>query len=773
MEAARVAVSRIRRTDRSDWRVVVVGLLAVLAAGVPAESLEIALEDHSGDCRSARLVAVPTAPGEEPSVAAVNAVEWEVDVPGHLVVDLDTASGWTISVECPGTWAQEVRLEPRPEESAIRFALLPAGRLGGRLEPATHLPEAGVAIELRLQPVRSEDGAGWRSARLACALDRDRFDCAVPAGELDVRLAAEGFAPHYAWGLRIPAGETLDLGGLELIEGASVAGWVTASGPRDRGAGEVSILVAVEPLVQGVAAGGERRRLELRGDRTTADERGFFQLTGLAPGTYQLAASLPGHSPATISPIALGRGEEQVIERPLALDPLVTLEAFLDPVHDVAGLPWRIRLLRQEGGDAGATVSKEVASRQATSAGYWSVEDLAAGPYLLRVEDAAGSIWSEIPLEVTPGLVPLAIELAAVAVEGEVLLGEEPVAAEVVFGTTTRTPSVRMKSDEEGRFEGVLPHEGEWPLEIALSGRPPQALDPVEVSRGAGGVAQVILRLPGTRLAGEVVGEGGEPAAGVSVLVLREAAKASAAEREVGVEHRKRREASATTDRDGRFEIDGLLPARLHVSAHDATRASEWLRVELAEETPTDSVRLVLRERTKVTGVVVSSDGPVPGAAIVGFSRGRAAPLDPFAQARSGPDGRFTVEVTAGTELLDLLVVPPGHDVVLRRISLSSRPLAIEVARTDGRLVLQMFGPGTTVFHAGAELPLDALASLLFPLGRIELDGRGELAIAGLEPGTYAACPEDRSAGCASGHLAHGAELVLRGPDAAPKEGTP
>lgn len=738
--------------------------LALVASGVPVESLEISVEARSGACPTARVVATPSTPHRAP----VPVREWAIEVPGRRVVDLAVGRGWTVSASCPGLWAPEERIEPGSEEVTVRFSLVPAGRLGGRFETAGRAVEEDE-VRLRLDAADSRAGAGWEPATLSCPLDRGRFECEVPAGEIDARLAVEGFAPHYGWGLQVPAGGVLDLGALEAIEGASVAGWVRVfPGPEEgapeepAGPREASVLVTVEPVFQGAVDGAERRRLEVRGDRTGADERGFFQLTGLAPGTYELTASLPGYSPARVSPVVLDRAEEEVIEDLVELVPLVTLEAYFDPPQDVAGRPWRVRLLGEDRGTAGATLREQVEHGPATVAGYWSARGLAVGPYTLRVEDAGGSIWSDLPVEVTPAMAPLNVQLSAVAVEGEVLLGDEPAAAEVVFGTTTRTPSVRMKSDEEGRFRGVLPNEGEWPLEIALAGRPPQALNPVEVRRGPGGIARVSLRLPDTLLAGEVVTENGEPASGVQVLVMREEARASPLEREAGIEHRRRREASLVTDSEGRFKIEGLLPARLDLMAHDATRASSWTRVEIAEDRDTEPVRLVLRERSKVSGFVVSPDGPVPGAAVVGFSRGRAASLDLFAHGVTGADGSFTIELTAGTERFDLLVAPPGYDVVLRRLAVAPEPLAIEVGRSDSRLVLERVGPGTVVAHGGAELPIEALLSALFPLGRVEYERHDRLGIAGLEPGPYAACPKDRGSGCASGFLGQGAELVLQ-----------
>lgn len=749
-------------TDRLVWRLTA-AVLAAVAVAAPARclELEIAVEAITGNCPSAEMVATSSAGRND----------WQMPVPSSAMVDLDPNHAWTISARCPGLWAQHLHIEAHSATEEVQLRLVPAGTLKGRIEVAEGLAPSD-RIELLLQPAKPGAEVGWDSARIGCSLDADLFNCDVPAGEVDLRLGAEGFAPHYAWQVRLAAGETLDLGTVKLIEGASVAGSVVLPRERDEAAASTVAEIVVAPLVEGALDAEEQRRLQLRQQRARTDESGRFQVTGLSAGTYELSVRLAGHSPASISPVALSSGEEWFLERPIALDPLVTLDVYLDPPQDVEGRPWRLRLLGEPRGTAGATLREEIAEGAATTAGHWSAEGLATGPYLLQVEDAEGSNWSSLPVDATASLAPIFVELPAVTVEGRVLRGDEPVAAELIFGTTSGSPSVRLESDDEGNFRGVLPHEGEWPLEISVSGRPPQALDPVEVERGTGGVAELTLRLPDTRLAGEVVNATGEPVAGAHVLVVRETARALAAEREVGAEQRRRREAALRTDEDGHFSTEGLLPASLSVVAYDRTRTSRWHQVELAEDSPSTPLRMVLEERLEVIGQVTTPDGPAVGATVVGFSRDRVAPLDLFAQAVTTADGRFSFEVASDTRLLDLFVAAPGYDVLLRRVTLGSRPIAVAMGKSGGRLLLTDLHPGTTLLHAGAELPLETLASLLMPLGRLDFAEDG-LWITGIEPGGYSLCWQRGGVGCDSGNLTSGTELTLQANPSDEPEATP
>lgn len=769
MGRARTVVTPNIRT-RCRWPVFA-ALLIFLAAALPSESLEITVEARSGGCTSATVLAVGSS-GEEASMGeSAKRLEWNVEVPGSQSVQLDPAQEWDLSLHCPEMWAQGVHLGPHAGDEPIHFTLVPSAQLTGRIEVDEGL-NFGGSLQVRLQPAHPGSDVGWRSAEEECAVEGASFECVVPAGRVDVRLASAGFAPHYAWEVNVAAGKAFDLGLLKLVEGASVAGTVVTSGSRRATSGPTDeVLIVIEPETHLQLDDSGHERLALRTERATADGQGRFQVTGLGPGTYQLTASASRFSTTGLTPIVLERGEELFLERPIELAPLVTLEAYVDPPQDVEGRPWRIRLLGELHAAAGATLRNEVTVGAVSSAGYWSHEGLDAGQYLLRVEDAEGSIWTQSEVEVTPTLAPLILQLPAVAVEGEVLLGGEPVLAEVIFGTTTGSPSVRLESNDEGRFEGVLPHGGEWALEIAIDGRPPQAVDSVEVERGPSGVAEVTLRLPDTRLAGLVVDANGKPVAGANVLVIREQAKAPAPQREMGVKHRRRREASVTTDAEGHFSIDGLLPAELALVAHDHTRSSEWVQVELMESTPRSPIRLVVRERAEVTGRVTAANGPVAGAIVVGFSRDGFAPLDLFAQSVTGPDGRFAFEMTAGTRLLDLIVAAPGHDVFVRRTSWTSEPIEVGLGNDGGRLFLEGLRPGTTMVHAGAELAIEKLASILLPLGLLEFD-EGGLRIANLEAGGYALCSPGRSKACVEGSLSAGTELTLSVPGSA-EQGTP
>lgn len=739
------------RKPLASWLAAAAAWTAVTTA--PANAVEIVVEAVDGSCATARVTATPM---EAATSGNDRTLEWTAEVPGRLSVALDEERTWRLTATCPGAWAADEHLEPGASEAPLHFVLEPAGWLRARFATSAGRPPDVGRAQIRLDSPAPGGGEERRVVTFECPLDRGELHCVVPAGVADARLAIAGFAPTYAWDLRIPVGGTRDLEMLALTEGASLAGWVGAT--SNHGTQPIGPVVFLEPALHGPADAAEQRRLTALGDRTEADARGFFQLTGLAAGEYRLTASLPEHSSSTTT-VVLRAAEETVLEEPLQLTPRSALEVFVRPVVDADGRHWYLRLLATAGR---SRVLQEIAAGPATSAGFWSARDLDGGTHTLRVEDADGSPWHELPVDL-PADRQLEVELDAVAVEGDLRLGDEPLAAEIFFGTARRAPRVRLTSDEEGRFQGVLPAEGEWPLEIALPGRAPQAIDPVEVFRDADGIARVSLRVPDTVLAGQVVTESGEPAPGAIVLVVRQDARAPKSERDGRAERRLRREANLTADREGRFELRGLGGGELEITAYDDLRTAPWQEVDLDERDPEEPLRLTLRPRQVLSGIVLSPDGPVPGAAVVGFPVGRG--LDPFADAVTAADGSFRLEVTAGERTVDLLVSPPGYDVTVRRISPGPAPLVVEVTRSGSTLLLDGFRPPAMLSVGGAEVPLSSILSALFPLGRVDVADR-RLAIRGAQPGSYAACSGADDLDCASGFLSAGGELVLTLSDA-------
>jgi hypothetical protein len=105
----------------------------------------------------------------------------------------------------------------------------------------------------------------------------------VPAAEFDLTILTRGFAPEYRWAVLVPPGGNLDLGPLALRQGASIAGWVQIS---PGSALDPNCIVRLSPAE--VTDNSPVLTAKVQG-------QGFFQLTGVAPGTYVLEADQSGY----------------------------------------------------------------------------------------------------------------------------------------------------------------------------------------------------------------------------------------------------------------------------------------------------------------------------------------------------------------------------------------------------------------------------------------------------------------------------------------------
>ena len=134
-----------------------------------------------------------------------------------------------------------------------------------------------------------------------------------------------------------------NVGALVLARGSSLVGRVeTANGAP------VSRLCRVELLASAVALlrAEDPRRADARSTRAGA--QGFFQLAGVAPGSYALSVSQPGFATTTLMRVVIERDQETQLAQPLVLTLPLQLEVEVSPALDPWGQPWRAVLMRKE-----------------------------------------------------------------------------------------------------------------------------------------------------------------------------------------------------------------------------------------------------------------------------------------------------------------------------------------------------------------------------------------------------------------------------------------
>ncbi|MEM6457300.1 MAG: hypothetical protein AAF772_19590, partial [Acidobacteriota bacterium] len=246
----------------------------------------------------------------------------------------DNADGWHVRVVDDALWSAPTPLSGDAQTLTLRA--WPAATIVAALHRADGQRLADdLPIRVRFLPPDARDRAARkpraalkheqpagevdcrRAARAndgAAPTDDVPIRCVVPAGTHNLRLRATGHVSHFAHEITLAHRGVHDWGRVALEPGASVVGFVvtestdeaasslaegetseTAGAPDNAPAVATITTVELEPqpgpqaASQGVEAGSDPRTLNV-----TADARGFFHLTGVAPGVYRLRAARDG-----------------------------------------------------------------------------------------------------------------------------------------------------------------------------------------------------------------------------------------------------------------------------------------------------------------------------------------------------------------------------------------------------------------------------------------------------------------------------------------------
>lgn len=649
---------------------------------------------------------------------------------------LDVGPGpWTLLLE--GAKLFPCRLETA--EPSISLRLGAPATVAGRLA----LPRAGQPpqrAQLRISS-RSTPGTAAICASpqilTECQLEGLEFECSAPAGRQDIRLEIPGNAPTYWWDADLSGEKKNHLGAVQLRPGGSVAGWLKVTG-----ASETRPKLVASPYRLGPAesSAATERFSQLDISATVAPNL-FFQVSGLLPGTWILRAEAAGLAPSRIGPIDVVEGKETWLPDAIELVPPVALDVYLEPATDFEGRPWRILLLRSSSFSQVAETVKDI---RADDQGKARLSALQPGEYRLEIMDRADASWLEMLVDVRPEIPPLFLEIPAVKVAGELRIGTKAVPGRIIFGAYSR-PRIPMETDDEGRFEGVLPRSGEWKL-IVDRGQFELRVPPVLIDRK--GERNLTIRLPDTALRGTVwLAE--EPAAKATVVLRSGISPFSPL-------------GSVVADENGKFEFLGIEPGPVRAVAALGKQTGEWVQLELREGGAVEQ-DLHIQPTRKVVGRLVTSAGPIPGAAVVAFFG--SGPFPAQQQKSSGPDGSFDLEVPVKEDSFDLLVVAPGLATTWLQVRLSGASFEVAMQAETGQLNLVAPGEleGWTLKHAASTLPLRVLYRWMSEAGALS-QRQADFAIVfrGLETGPYQLCRSSQGGPiCADGHLSAGGDLDL------------
>lgn len=694
-----------------------------------------------------------------------------IDSQSSIQAELPANTVWEVAAELSGFWAprETVWVGPAGTGTQRPIVLWPAAEIEGSLrlkEPSEKLPkEMTVTLESPPGPAAKRE---IPKGQASCPVDeKGAFRCILPAAPLDVAFRAAGFVPQYRWGLAPRQGQALKVGVIELKKGASLKGWIEVEdGPIVAGQ-------CVARLFPIVSAGGGDPTLTERLRRAAAEARvgpdGFFQLSGVAPGSYQLEVEQPGYATARIFPVDVWLGAETALKQSVILKRPVRIELTLKPAADWLDKPWRIKVLRAADASSGYE-RKPVHDGPVDAEGRVSIPGQGPGRFLVTVADSRGDGLLSEEMEITgPADARRDIEIRLITVEGNVTLGRDPLAATLFFGKEKGAVSVKMESDEDGRFHGVLPREGTWRVDVRSADGAVGTFIKTKVEADRAGRARVQLRIPDTRVFGKVVNEEGQP--------VQEAEIGLSSETE---------SIEALSDEQGRFEIRGAPEGVVHLAARASGKerlSGDVMTLALADSQEVGPLELRLRRIKALRGQVRGVHGPVAGATVV------AQPLQPpvgfAASARAGVDGVFELEIPARTDRVQLVVSPPGYSLKTYQLEADGAQMILNVPQDGGTLEFSLPYKAEeareedlayVVFQNGLPLHRPQLMSWARGHGGRYSDASGaDFQIPQLAPGDYRVCVVKRAAftdwalsgwqkgaaECVAGPLASGGTLRL------------
>lgn len=735
-------------------------LLGLSQGPMPVEvGIELTPKIVEGETLGGALLLRPVSTASEPVLLPVKGTR-------QMTISLPAETTWEVEPRIERYWALPSPIQSgRPgEKLAYKLNLWPKSRAAGTIavEPGEKLPtELAVKIRAARVPGRKPDVP---EVVVRCPVGKlGELSCDLPATLLDLTIQAQGFVPHNRWAVRLERDKTLPLGRLLLKKGASVSGWAQVEeGTIDPSNGKARLF----PLQASGADASLAERLRNSALEVPLDGRGFFQFAGVNPGAYVVEVTQPGFAPARVSAVEVWPGSETSLTQPLTLRRPLRVELAISPETDWLGKPWQVEMFRASDLGGSATPVYEGAARED---GRLIFEDQTPGTFRIVVSDSLGNpLYSDFDFQINHiGDARQEIEIDLVTLQGEILLGEEPLSATLYFGGRHAALGSRMESDEDGEFHGVLPREGTWLVEVESTVPALSTHSRIEVEASRDGKARVTIRLPDTRVFGKVVEEAGRPA---KASVFAESGEGSV---------------DIDTRDDGSFEILGLPPGPVRLSAEarskDGRLVSDSTLTMLGEDNQVGPVELRLRKNKLVRGRVQSARGPVPGAVLEVFPLRPALPGG--ASVRTDLQGSFEARVPEATETVLAIVSPPGNGLKAFEVPLDGKPVALEVTREAGALeisagmseeearaqALQMI-----VVQNGLHLPWNLL--LHWAQGHGErLRVSAGLRIPHLAPGEYRAClvsrvelvrhgpegPNGLGGRCASGYLEAGGTLRL------------
>jgi hypothetical protein len=696
-----------------------ISILGSEAWSVPIRVRIAAIDESAADFGVVQVVASPQQAVPDGSSAHA---ETGLTLDGTAEATFDLPSGaWRLTARTEGFWAPTKLVPIEADEMTVSFDMWPTGFLQGTVR-APRGEEPPRQLDLDFQPSPERQGSrAVPPGQVSCPVNDDAWTCEVPAGKLDLQLAASEYIHQFRWDVRVARGKTTVLDPVDLKRGSAVRGWLVT----EDGTSPQDVLVELAPrMTRRLPEEEAQTRTKPLALSTRVNHRGFFQIDAVSPGDYVLTATKKPFALAQTSVRVLEGQPTEIVRPPLTLHLPHPLTIYVEPPVPPAADHWTAKLSRLDrGGSPIGTLDESAVPPD----GAWEVEEVPPGRYSLSLSMADLDRWFWQELEIDRSTSQHFVDVPIVEIRGTVVLGEDPLPSRLTFGGKNAAVSIHLKADREGRFGGFLPGGGRWVVEV-------EADDPTvhrSFQREISPNEDLEIRIPDTRVRGVVIDEAGS---GVPAMVRIKSTDLFGMPADVA------------TDDEGRFESIGLPAGRTSFIAEAYELSSDVQEVLLEEDRSPPDLRLVLRRNTRASGRIVGSSGGVPGAGITALSV-EAFYLGASLES-SDLQGNFDFDVPGGTRSMIVQIAAPGFAFRTLRVAPAEERLILPVSQDSGTLVVELpesfdrgrwETPQIIVFHADSFVGLYRLQGWAASNGQAQEPGN-RYVIPFMEPGDYRAC---------------------------------
>jgi protocatechuate 3,4-dioxygenase beta subunit len=484
------------------------------------------------------------------------------------------AGGWTISAshadDMPA--AAKHRELHEDETARLEIALARGGvTLTGVVTDATGGPVGGARID-----ASALDGLARPGDAIASTLTSSdgKYTMTVAPGHLLVAASDADYAPQAR---HVEVGTTGAKADFQLVPGGVIEGIV-----RDETTREPVAAIVIAERDEGAARFGEVGR-----HHAAAKADGKFRLTGLRPGSYELAATAGKR--VSHAPTVVGLGvAEQIADVEILVGASATVRGV---VVDDTGAP-----------ATGVTVSAfdDSATAESDAKGGFELSGLSPGKHMLIGRGGDFIPGGMTPVDVgTKDLDGVRVTVKrGLAIKGHV---EPRQVCDVRLDIDDRAlgPDLPMlvspvTTAADGAFE-LKPVSAVGYTIVARCASGDQGSQAVTVAPGA--PEQIVHVTPGASIAGRVVDTAGKTVAGVVVM----AAQQAGSEHMMIVNGVVTSGVQAMTDAAGKFEVRGLQPGTYRLRVLDRGKP-------LPMRSPESATKVTVAAAAKKTGVELAVD---------------------------------------------------------------------------------------------------------------------------------------------------------------------